>query len=302
MRGPCARITCICVCTGMSSIPSFPRFQMGSFSGNIVVSRGGAAVSHSRFYSRVNPVEDFLILQWRQVNVKPLDVLGQSSAVEQFLCSSSINIKYRCACVGEIIVEISDVESPLHLSLDVALLDVAVVYRFRFSRRDPRAFRFRSFYHLTLAHLPLTYAFHPIASCFHRLPHALFTARPSSSRSEHPMSEFVTRSTMDDFFSRTPARSILLVLRDRSDDFVLSYNAALPWEGFAAAAAASSYCTRPEYFGEDVTCKKIAKSSEAGLIVRCTFSKTMIKIQRLHERASMEAKLPGLSVILTRNR
>lgn len=92
-------------------------------------------------------------------------------------------------------------------------------------------------------------------------------------------------------FSRTPARSILLVvLRDRSDDFVLSYNAALPWEGFAAAAS-PSYCARFEYLGEDVTRKKIAKSSEAGLIVRCTFSKTMIKIQRLHRARVHGSKL-----------
>lgn len=76
------------------------------------------------------------MLQWRHVNVKP-HVLDQSSAAKQFLRSSSIDIKYMCcACVGEIIVEISDVESPLHPDLDVALLDVAVVYRFRFSRRD----------------------------------------------------------------------------------------------------------------------------------------------------------------------
>lgn len=63
MRGPCACIRHICVCTGMSSILSFPRFRMGTFSENIVVSRERAAVSHSRFYNRVNPAEDFLILQ-----------------------------------------------------------------------------------------------------------------------------------------------------------------------------------------------------------------------------------------------
>lgn len=200
----------------------------GSFNKNI-------AVSHLWFYSRVNPAESSLILQWRRVNVKPLDVLDQSSTTERFLCNSSINIEYRCVYIDEIVVGTSDVESPFRLELDVALLDVAVVYRFRFSRRDPRAFGFRLLLpSYSRAFLSLTPSILSLPAP--GLPHALFTARPSSSWPEHPTSEFVTRSTMDDFFfAHAGSIDTLVVFRDRSDDFVLSYNAALPREGFAAA-------------------------------------------------------------------
>lgn len=82
LRGLFARLypSCICVyvyvhrnakCPFVCTLP-------GSFDRNIAVSR-------PRFYSRVNPAENFLILQWRRVNVKPLDVLDQSSTAERFL-------------------------------------------------------------------------------------------------------------------------------------------------------------------------------------------------------------------------
>lgn len=185
------------------------------------------AISHSRFYSRVNPAEDFLILSvpsskpTRSIGLRPISRIGR------FSCNSSY--RYRIGIVADMADRCRrNVESPTRSRLDVALLDVAVVYRFRFSRRVS---------HLTFTPFTILLA--------HPFPHTCrsfsnrFLLLPSNSRMLYSQrgrarlgraSNVGIRYAINDgrlLFHDDPIDTlVLLVVRDRSD--VPSYHNAAP--------------------------------------------------------------------------
>lgn len=122
-------------------MPKYPPFASSRALSRVLFS--GIAVSHPRFYSRVNPARrGSLILQCRaRVKRKTARRVHRGGGGQANLPSPPV--RFSCTSYGYRIVSprIRDdrrrnVGSPLVSDRTVALLDVAVVYRFRFSRGE----------------------------------------------------------------------------------------------------------------------------------------------------------------------